>query len=78
VWRGKIRQCSKLDRANDRLLLAFGSGKGRVAASSMGIAGNSGMSSSFYYLLAKNETRQRLVDDPDSYCTFMQSQAVMQ
>ncbi len=66
-----------LDRASDRLIRAFSTGSGRIAASSMGIAGDSSMGSTRYYLSLHGDSRNRLHENPETYRAFMTSRAVV-
>lgn len=58
-----------LNEADTPLLAGFGAGRGRVVASSAGIVGDSGMSSSLYFLLLQGAARERMLEDYDSHRT---------
>ena len=49
------------DRASDGLLRLTASGRGRVVATQAGIAGDSGMGSTFYYLTLEGSSRESLM-----------------
>ncbi|MDP3178222.1 MAG: hypothetical protein Q8M76_09985, partial [Spirochaetaceae bacterium] len=49
------------DRASDRLFRLAASGRGRVVATQAGIAGDSGMGSTFYYLTLERPSRESLL-----------------
>jgi hypothetical protein len=63
--------------AADRLVRSVLSGKGRIMATQMGIAGDSGMGSTFYYLQAKGASRENLLADEDLFRSYMTSRAVV-
>ena len=70
-----LGRADDLGRAPDRLLLAAASG-GRVAVTQTGLAGDSGMGSTLYYLLMEGEERERLLARPADLEAFMASRAV--
>jgi hypothetical protein len=66
-----------LDQASDHLIKAFAAGSGRIAVTSLGVAGDSGMGSTRYYLSLAGDSRNRLLEDPEFYRAFMESRALV-
>jgi hypothetical protein len=68
---------AQLDDAGDRLVRLLAMGMTRVAVTQMGIAGDSGMGSTFYYLLAQGASRERLLVDEATYQACLHSRALV-
>lgn len=55
-----------LNEADTALITAFSRGRGRVVATSAGVAGDSGMGLPFYFLWLQGAARERLLEDYES------------
>lgn len=66
-----------LGRMNDRIAELVSSGEGRVVATYMGIAGDSGMSSAFPSLLVEGDSRESLLGDEPGYLERIEGRAVV-
>jgi len=69
-------QAADLDEASDRLIHSMAAGTGRIVATQMGIAGDSAMGSTLYFLFSEGASRTSLVGDELSYRQFMEGRAV--
>lgn len=56
-----------LNEANAALIAAFSRGRGRVAVTSAGVVGDSGMGPSLYFLWVQGAAHDRLLEDYESY-----------
>jgi hypothetical protein len=56
-----------LNEADAGLLAAFSRGRGRVAVTGAGVAGDSGMGPSLYFLWVQGPAHERLLEDYESY-----------
>jgi hypothetical protein len=65
------------DDADFRLLSAFARGRGRVAVTTTGLAGDAAMGSVRYFLAVPGESGRRLTEDPDAYPGLMAARAVV-
>lgn len=66
-----------LDEAGARLVEALRAGTGKVAVSSLGMAGDSGMGSTRYYLFQRGENRERLVGSHHDYEELINTRNVL-
>jgi hypothetical protein len=66
-----------LDDAGARLVEALNQGAGKVAVTSFGMAGDSGMGSTRYFLHQQGENRERLVESETDYQTWATTRNVL-